>query len=421
MVEQSQFDKAISLADEIGGSKELTLYSAGRLAALQWYCRYALDDAIEADEISQHVAKETRPDFLAGFGIQLWEIGTLHLAEPVLERLTVVAPDDERSWYNYGCLLSEREQWDLAVEALERTKKLDPSHALCHWALGTCYREIDEPQAAAAAYQAFLRLKPDDIDALVLGGIAHSDAGQYDEAATMLEKAISVDPDCISAYYNLAVVASQTEDRGRLQDLQEQVARIAPDDWRSDFLDALLHELRGEYWDSWVCRKDAFSITAEAENWESLDTIIASTLYFALEHGFDDYAGPWIDAVFRYHCVSKAVLRRLRELTEPRLEQASCLRILVEGTIPAADLSQEDGERSGDELLGYVWAVCVFAETEEKARDIAIDFDRRLGRQPVSIERVENLGEARDVHQGVYWCEQAIHSFPLGEDQNEGA
>ncbi len=407
LVEQDRFEAALSLADDLGAQPASSLFDGGRLAGLSWYCRYMLDDEIEEDSLSQHLAEETRAEFLAGFGIQLSELDHLHLAEPALERLTVVAPDDMHAWYNYGYLLSKQEDWQPAIAALERAQALDATLAFTHYELGRCYLQTDAPRQAAAAFEQFLSLEPDDINGLVFGGIAHSDAGQYDKATELLERAISVDPEGLSAYINLAIVAHRTKDLVRLQDLQESVTRIAPDDWRASAIDAKVHELQGKLQDAWASMDDTFSRAVEAEDWASLDPTVETALGFARKHGFEDRVDPWIENIFRHHCLTPGTLHYLRVLTEPLLAEASSFRVLVEGRRPA------DNEPPDHEILGYYRTLRVYAESAEEAEALAMAFDRRLGGQPISAEALDAETGMTDVHRGVHWCATGINLFPL--------
>lgn len=419
LVEQDRFEAALTMAGNLGAQPESSLFDAGRLAGLSWYCRYMLDDELDTDSLSRHVAEETRMEFLAGFGIQLSEIGALHLAEPVLERLTVVAPGDMRAWYNYGYILSKQEDWQRAIEALERAQALDAKLAFTHYELGRCYLQTGAPQQAAAAFEQFLSLEPDDVGALVFGGIAHSDAGQYDKATELLERAISVDPEGLSAYINLAIVADRTKDLVRLQDLQESVTRIAPDDWRASAIDAKVHELQGRLQDAWASMDDTFSRAVEAEDWASLDPTVETALGFAVRHGFEDRVDPWIENIFRHHCLARGTLHYLRVLTEPLLAEASSFRVLVEGRRPAEDEPPADNEPPDHEILGYYRTMWAFAETAEEAEALAMAFDRRLGGQPASAETLDSEEGITKVHRGVHWCAGRATYFPL--DMEPGA
>ncbi len=404
------------MIDEINASAEPDLYFAGQLSGLRWYCAYSLDDDIEAESISEDLADEIREDFLAGFAWELLRIDVLYLAEPVFERLTLIAPCKARSWHGYGAVLLEGEKWEHAIEALLRATQLEPDFPSSHYLLGEGYGGADLPGKAADAFEAYLALKPNDSDALIRCGIAHSDAGEFERSIAKFEQAITIDSGSVSAYYNLAIVGLRLNDIERLHDVQALLEREAPDDWRFPMVTLSLQELSGHREEAWANFESAFAFAVEADDEEGLDHIVESALKFAFNNGFENRADNWIERVFQYHCVSSGVLFHLRKLTEPELSNASCFSIMIEGELSAEARDVGANLEETDEVVGYVSTVRVSAKTEKEARQIAMGFDRRFGRRPASTELLEFEGPVEDVYRGVYWCAREIHTYPLDDE-----
>ena len=415
LVAIGNLEQAQTLAGELLQTGRAEPYDEGRLAALRWYCAYMLDDRIDADSVTDLAVQEESEDFIAGVGNQLLAIEAYHLAEPVLERLTEMAPEDPRSWYSYGNLARLRGWWEPAVEALERAAELEPLHADTHYLLGLCYGETDAADKAAAAFQAYLSLVPDDLDALVLAGIALSDAGHFPEAMEKLERAIQLEPDSLSAIYNLAVVAFRADDVSRIATLEERLAELAPDNWRCPAAAALRYELQREFAPAWDERRAAFDRAAEAGDWEVLDNLAAGSLMFARRHEFTGQAAALIQDIYHHQCFSEAVLYELRLRDEPHLARATSYHVVLEGRIRADEIAEEQGEEQNCSLLGFIRGLGVYAETEISARKIALKFMGRLPGHALQINGVEMLDDVSDVIQGVYWCQEVAYSFKLEE------
>lgn len=86
-------------------------------------------------------------------------------AAAVLERLTVLRPDDAEAWTEYGFALQQLRAYDEAAAAYERALALDPDRAWAHLLLANTRRLQGQPAAGLAHARRATELQPDLADA----------------------------------------------------------------------------------------------------------------------------------------------------------------------------------------------------------------------------------------------------------------
>lgn len=77
--------------------------------------------------------------------------------------------------------------------------------------LGHAHKDLDNDQAAEAAYLKALKINPKRIEAITGMGILSRRKGNYDAAMDYYQKAVSLDPQYAQAYSSMVVIALKQE------------------------------------------------------------------------------------------------------------------------------------------------------------------------------------------------------------------
>ncbi|MCX7384815.1 MAG: tetratricopeptide repeat-containing glycosyltransferase family protein [Alphaproteobacteria bacterium] len=118
------------------------------------------------------------------------------------ERAIKIAPWHVEAHRNHGIVLHALGQADRAVQSFARAIGLAPSYAPSHFNLGNVLRSLGDLDAALPLLEA--AATDGGADALNNLALAHSDAGQLDEAEALFTRALAADPGHADAAYNRA-------------------------------------------------------------------------------------------------------------------------------------------------------------------------------------------------------------------------
>jgi|GEM_PF-517263 len=114
-----------------------------------------------------------------------------------------------------GLDYEDQGQFDAAIAAFDAAIRLDPDDALAHYNLGRVYYLQDQMEQAAAAFEKAIQIDPEMAEAHTNLGAVYRAQGRVEEAIAACETAIQLDPNDDMAYYNLALAYS---DQGQLDE-----------------------------------------------------------------------------------------------------------------------------------------------------------------------------------------------------------
>ncbi len=184
---------------------------------------------------------------------------------PSSSQMSVVVADAKKGNIN----LREKEQlaynsvligqYEVAIELYKQVLKAEPNNNYSKFALATVYQKIgqfrqaktiyyqmlksgaenqnevvgnlldilieDSPQDATYLLSRLVVQNPDSANLFAYAGIAYSKVKNYDQATSMLQKAITLDSANLDYKYNLAVIYDKTEQYEKAVDLYSQVIR----------------------------------------------------------------------------------------------------------------------------------------------------------------------------------------------------
>ncbi len=151
-----------------------------------------------------------------------------------LVALTEEAPDKLGHYARLATLLDTIGQTEAAIGHYQRLLNRRPGLADVHFNLALLYKSIKRYGDALAAYEEAIRLGIDDVQQVYCNmGVLHSDMRQPDRARAMYERALELDPEYVSALFNLAGLSEEAGDRQRATELYQRILANNPRHWDS--------------------------------------------------------------------------------------------------------------------------------------------------------------------------------------------
>ncbi len=169
---------------------------------------------------------EKRPENARGhrnLGKALFDQGRLAEAEASFLRSIALAPVS-RSHRHLSLLYAAQGRWEEALPFALRAVQLAPGSAEAMFELGNVLHELDQPERAAAAFEAALRLDGESFGAHYNLGNLLRVHGRLPQAIHHLERAVAIDPDALHARWNLAATL---ELAGRIDEARARFAALA--------------------------------------------------------------------------------------------------------------------------------------------------------------------------------------------------
>lgn len=113
-----------------------------------------------------------------------------------------------------------------ALQEIKQIAEKEPGNFQAQVALGDAYFDAGQPQNAIKAYDAALRLQPNDPNVLTDQGMMFRELGFYDRAVDNFKKANAADPKHLKSLFNQAVVyATNLKQPERARPLLEELLR----------------------------------------------------------------------------------------------------------------------------------------------------------------------------------------------------
>jgi tetratricopeptide (TPR) repeat protein len=125
-----------------------------------------------------------------------------------------------------GMLFVAAEYADVAERCLLNARRLSPGDPRWPYYLGQLHRVAGEPGKAAPFFEETIRLRPDDVAALVWLADAYLQQGKAADAEPLLMRVLSQRPDVSAAVFGLGRVAAARRDFGRAVEHFEQALAL---------------------------------------------------------------------------------------------------------------------------------------------------------------------------------------------------
>jgi tetratricopeptide (TPR) repeat protein len=181
-------------------------------------------------------------------GIIAFKEGDSQLAESLFNKNIALAPDKAAvSYYNIGILYGGRDEYDKAVEYLNRAIETDPDYLKAYDSLAKAHEIKGNTSAALAAYESYLELNPKDTDIMALMAEVHYRADDTDKALKVYDEILKIQPANADVLYSKGIIYS-----GRKQYKEAEKYFLKVEDLRQDSIVnkyqlAIVYEAQKEY------------------------------------------------------------------------------------------------------------------------------------------------------------------------------
>ena len=231
-------------------------------------------------------------------------------AEEVLQRVSIMTPNDWRPFFYLGAIAATRGQDSVAATHFERVTELEKANFEAWWFLATFRFDRNQlRETIAIVSQARLAL-PADARLLFLQGLSYSRLGEKDSAVALLEQSLAMDPDDMNALSTLALEYDGLKQFEKSDALYERALTIDPES--ALIMNNYAYSLaeRGLQLDRSLVMAEK-AVKAEPENASYLDTL--GWVYFRL--GRYDEAERFIARAINAGEASAVVLEHMGDVS----------------------------------------------------------------------------------------------------------
>jgi tetratricopeptide (TPR) repeat protein len=142
------------------------------------------------------------------------------------ERMIAADPGNSGAYYNLGYMYVKLDNFEKAIEAFNKVIEIDPDMEYAYLQLGFCYSKMKRHSKSVEALEKLVMRFPENSDGWMGIAIGNMQQKKFSAAIQPLEKVIELKPDSAVAYYNLAVVYLNLQDRYSARELYNKLKDI---------------------------------------------------------------------------------------------------------------------------------------------------------------------------------------------------
>ena len=132
--------------------------------------------------------------------------GKHELALKAIEKAIELKPDDSKTWYNKGVVLSGFGRHELALKAFEKAIELKPDCTDAWINKGIKLGHLNRYDEALKVFEKIIEVEPDNSMAWDNKSHTLHTLGRHEFALKSIEKAIKLNPESANAWYNYACI-----------------------------------------------------------------------------------------------------------------------------------------------------------------------------------------------------------------------
>ena len=191
-------------------------------------------------QIEEYLQARTQKPQFAPLALEALAVGYLRIyrileALACLNRWISYDPDQARAYELRGKVWRQAKVPQNAVPDYRRVVELDPENADAHWYLGLGLVEIGRYDEALEHLEFVERQRPNDLDLLVAKARSHSGLGRPDEANSLLDRVLTIDPEHGPALRARGQTALMTHDAAAAETWLRKALRALPHDYQTNF------------------------------------------------------------------------------------------------------------------------------------------------------------------------------------------
>jgi tetratricopeptide (TPR) repeat protein len=161
---------------------------------------------------------------------ELTRTGKLDEAQALLEELAAEHPEISEVHFNLGTIHSQKREWEAAEAAFQRTLELKPDSVPAGMALSSVYESAGRVDDAIATRARVAEENPEDADVQYSLALLYLNAQKMEEAGTVLERVVRLAPDRADVHYLLGSVALNKGDLAAAIPHLERYLELASED-----------------------------------------------------------------------------------------------------------------------------------------------------------------------------------------------
>lgn len=149
-------------------------------------------------------------------------------AQALLQRVSVMTPDDWRPFFYLGAIAATRGQDSVAATHFERVTELEKANFEAWWFLATFRFDRNQLRETIEILSRARLALPEDARLLFLQGLSYSRLGVKDSAVALLEQSLKLDPNDMNALSTLALEYDGLKEFEKSDALYERALTIDP-------------------------------------------------------------------------------------------------------------------------------------------------------------------------------------------------
>ncbi|MBI5866412.1 MAG: tetratricopeptide repeat protein, partial [Planctomycetes bacterium] len=339
---------------------------------------------------------------LATLGVVYSNAGDLEPACAALEEAARLDEKDETAIANLALVYERMRQYERSLELYEKAVDMG---ADIDWLLqrkAAVHTELGDLKSAKATLRRYLSLAPDDIGEWINLAILHSDDGEFDLAFQCYREAEKVAPDSGSLRLNWGVTAVRA---GKLSQARQQLAyldRLEPKGARRHLLRAFIAE-EEEQFDA--ARSEYETALTRVKTEENGDIACALELYmdFASRQGDRARCESLFATAYAENACTVELCEAYREAQGEPVEQATWFSLAIEADYrPGLYEVPDRDQKPGDDFTRYMRNFQVIAADRDDALAIVMQIMSRMGEAGVSVREFVGSEPVKDSYIGIY-------------------
>jgi tetratricopeptide (TPR) repeat protein len=222
-----------------------------------------------------------------------YNAGKLDDAERLCRKILKRQPNNADILNLFGLILSQRKEYDSAMQYLEKSLSINPLNASAQNNLGFCLARLGRRDDALGFFEKALELNPYLYDALMNKGEVCYSRGLFDEAIKYFQKALQLKPNEANASNNIGACLLDTgKVRESIQHFQKAIQikeYFSEAHFNLGIAMLLLGDFKNGWWEyMWRWGLDEFRVPDFKQPIWDKQELTGKTLYLHAEQGFGD-------------------------------------------------------------------------------------------------------------------------------------